>query len=115
MNRDDYSKLGIDYSLNEFNQKIIKLKKTILILLIFFLFLLMDVSYGYFSASLSWQINEKMIFPRGIVYSLLFESTVNYEGIILTNMFYIFLIVLIINIVLILIYVILTLSQNQKR
>lgn len=115
MDSEEYTKLGIDYSLNEFNQNVNKFKQRILITLIFTLILLIDVSYGYFSASLSWQINEKMIFPRGIIYSLLFENAINYEGIILTNMFYIFIIVLIINVLLILIYVVLVLSQIKKK
>lgn len=116
MDSEEYTKLGIDYSLKEFNQNVNKFKRRILITLIFTLILLMDVSYGYFSASLSWQINEKMIFPRGIIYSLIFsQEIVNYEGIILTNMFYLFILILLINILLILAYVFLTLSQTKKR
>lgn len=116
MDSEDYAKLGINYSLSEFNQKVNKLKRTILITLIFSLVLLMDVSYGYFSALLSWQINEKIIFPRGIIYSLIFNQEIaNYEGIILTNMFYLFILIFLINIVFILVYVFLTLSQTKKR
>ena len=83
---------------------------------VFSLLLLIDISYGYFSALLSWQINDRMIFPRGIIYSLLYENSVmNNDGIVLTNMFFIFIIILTINILFIIIYVILTLYQNKLK
>lgn len=56
-----------------------------------------------------------MIFPNGIIYSIIFDTAINNEGIILTNMFYIFILVLILNVLLIMIYVILNLFQNKKR
>ena len=116
MSNDDYSKIGLDYSQNEIIQKITKFKRYLLISTIFSLLLLIDISYGYFSALLSWQINDRMIFPRGIIYSLLYENSVmNYEGIVLTNMFYIFIMILTINILFVIIYVILTLYQNKLK
>lgn len=116
MNHEDYSNLGIYYSQNKINQNLKKLKKFVLAALMIALILLIDVSYGYFSASLSWKIHEKMIFPRGVIFSLLFDHTIiNTEGIILTNMFYIFIFVLISNIFLILIYVGLILYQNKNH
>lgn len=92
-----------------------KYKKLVLILLIISLIILLDVSYGYFSASLFWQIQDKIIFPKGIIFSMMFNQEINNEGFILTNMFYIFILILILNVILVLIYVILSLSTIKTK
>lgn len=103
----------IQYSQKEEILRIKKYKHSILLILCFTLVILLDVSFGYFSTSLSWQINNHMFFPYGILFSLLFDVSSNYEGILLTQMFYIFMIFLIINIILVFIYVLISLKENK--
>lgn len=112
-NKEADPNISIQYSKKEEILRIKIYKRGILLTLCFTLLILIDVSFGYFSTSLSWQINDRLFFPYGILFSLLFDDAMNYEGILLTQMFYIFIIVLIINIVLILIYVCLTLKENK--
>ena len=99
--------ITIQYSQKEKILKIRKVKKYLLIILIFSLILLLDVSYGYFSTSLNWQINDKMFFPQGILFSLLFNDNLisNLYGIHLTQMFTIFMNILFMNIILVIILV----------
>ena len=103
------------YSQKERLLKIRKFKKYILILLIFFLILLLDSTYGYFSTSLNWQINDKTFFPHGILFSLIFipDYLSNLKGIYLTKMFNIFIIVLSINIILIILYFYISYLENK--
>ena len=112
----DPSTLTILYMKKEEIFKIQKKKKTVLICLMISLILFLDISYGYFSTSLSWQISEGVFFPRGIICTLIFGTgyTPNYQGVLLTQMFYLFLFALIVNVLLILLYVYLSFIQLKK-
>ena len=112
----DPSILTILYMQKEEIFKIAKKKKIVLICLMISLILFLDISYGYFSTSLSWQISEGIFFPKGIVCTLIFgtDTTSNYQGLLLTQMFYLFLFALIVNVLLILLYVYLSFIQLKK-
>ena len=112
----DPSTLTILYMEKEEIFKIQKKKKTVLICLMISLILFLDISYGYFSTSLSWQISEGVFFPRGLICTLIFGTgyTQNYQGVLLTQMFYLFLFALIVNVLLILLYVYLSYIQLKK-
>lgn len=112
----DPSILTILYMQKEEIFKIAKKKKIVLICLMISLILFLDISYGYFSTSLSWQISEGIFFPKGIVCTLIFgtDTTSNYQGLLLTQMFYLFLSTLAVNVLLILLYVYLSYIQLKK-
>ena len=111
----DNPNISIHYSIKERLFKIKKIKKYCLVILIISLLILIDVSYGYFSTSLSWQIYNKEFFPHGILFSLIFNNyaVINIEGIFLTEMFYIFMIIFIINMILIIFLVYLSYLETK--
>lgn len=112
----DPSVLAILYMQKEEIFKIAKKKKIVLISIMISLVLFLDISYGYFSTSLSWQISEGVFFPKGIVCTLIFgaEDIMNSNGIMLTQMYYLFLSVLILNVLMILIYIFLCFLEVKK-
>lgn len=103
------------YSEKEKILKIKKTKKLLFILLIVLLILLFDVSYGYFSTSLNWQISNRLFAPHGLLFSLIFKDidVLNIEGIYLTQMFYIFINTLLFNFVIVIILVYLSYLENK--
>ena len=115
LNSEEVETVFVDNLQNGLYFKICNCKKIVLWSIAIALIVLIDISLGYFSAALSWQIYDKTIFSRGIVFTLLFGNMqINTNGVILTYMFTIFIITLIVNILLILTYVFLSIYQTQK-
>lgn len=65
--------------------------------------MLIDVCYGFFSTNLSWHINDRTLYPQGIIYTLFFgnEPVFNSQGVVLTRMLYLFIGVFALDILLI--------------
>ena len=61
--------------------------------MLFGIIVLIDLTYGYFTTNLYWQINGKTFYPKGLFLSLIFNQThiINDKGILLTKAALVFL------------------------
>lgn len=81
-------------------------KRTVLqVMLVICTLVFMDISYGYFSTKLQWDINSHSTTPHGLIFKLLFGDRTfnNTQGIYITKMMYMFLAVMLVEIILIII------------
>lgn len=113
----NYESSEADYILLEKLHKISNQKTVVIIIFIINTVIFSDVTYGYFATKLSWDINEKIFKPKGIVFSLIYDpnSVINVKGVWITRLFHCFIAIMIIEIFMVIVLLILTERENRNK
>ena len=105
----------VNYAAQEKLNLVRRWKRILTIILIVMLFMLIDLSIGYFSTSMHWIIKGREFQSYGLIFGLIFggEKVGNFEGNFLSKMFGIYLFFVVWLILMLIAVLVLSLTENR--